>query len=64
MFLVSGGFLEGFLDSTEVYDPDFGSWRVRAALPRPMLDLKAANINNRVLIYGINIVIQRTEGES
>ena len=45
------------LDSTETYDPLMGSWAASgASLPRPMSDLRAANINDRVFIFG-NIII-------
>ena len=41
-------------DSTETYDARIGSWNVaQAILPRPMGGLRATNIDNRVLIFGI-----------
>ena len=44
---------EYFLDSTEVYDPSVGSWVTTGAkLPRPMIDMRAVNIEDRVLIFG------------
>ena len=55
MFLVSGGWSisgSGFTDSTEIFDPDVGSWRFGTALPSPMWDLKAASIENRILFFG------------
>ena len=58
MFLVTGGYGvedEDKIDSTEIYDPDFGSWRGGAALPSKREDLMAANIDGRVLFFGINI---------
>ena len=64
MFLVTGGYgvadgdtTEDFttLDSTEIYDPDLGSWRGGAALPSKRAGLMAANIDGRVLFFGINI---------
>ena len=52
MFLVTGGG-GSRLDSTETYDPMMGSWAASGAkLPRPMSGLRAANINDRVLIFG------------
>ena len=54
-FLVSGG-VPGRadpLDSTEIYEPSLGSWRAGAALPNPMVGMRAAQINNRVLMFGI-----------
>ena len=56
MFLVTGGTREAaILDSTEIYDPDHGSWRAGTALPSPMTVMGAASIGNRVLIFGIDI---------
>ena len=59
MFLVTGGYGGGGeddkIDSTEIYDPDFGSWRGGAALPSKRSALMAANIDGRVLFFGINI---------
>ena len=55
MFLVTGGNDRHFnyLDSTETYDPMLGSWTASdAKLPQPMSYLRAANINDRVLIFG------------
>ena len=59
MFLVTGGKGgSGFLDSTELYDPSVGSWVVAGAkLPRPMSNVKAINIDDRVLIFGILLSI-------
>ena len=56
MFLVTGGVVDGDkIDSTEIYDPDLGSWRGGAALPSKLEGLMAANIDGRVLFFGINI---------
>ena len=53
VFLVTGGYGSGYLDSTELYEPSVGSWVIaRAKLPRPMISLKAINIDDRVLIFG------------
>ena len=54
MLLVSGGYDESdkWLDSTEIFDPSLGSWRAGAALPSPVYGLRAANIENRVLLFG------------
>ena len=41
------------LDTSEVYDSDIGSWATSGAkLPQPMNMLRAANIDDRVLIFG------------
>ena len=61
MFLVTGGndvAGDYNLDSTEIYDPDSGSWSAGAALPSPMRGLRAASIDSRVLIFGIDILLQ------
>ena len=58
MFLVSGGH-DGsvILDSTEIFDPSLGSWRARAAMPSPVYGLSATNIDNRVLLFGNDILM-------
>ena len=57
MFIVSGGTQTGsdYLDSTEIFDPDLGTWRSGAALPSPRDSLRAASIANRVLIFGLDV---------
>ena len=59
ILLVSGGYdyNDERLDSTEIFDPTLESWRAGAALPRTMWGPKAANIDNRVLLFGINILL-------
>ena len=53
VFLVTGGYGSGYLDSTELYEPSVGGWVIAGAkLPRPMISLKAINIDDRVLIFG------------
>ena len=53
VFLVTGGWDGSYLESTEVYNPSVGSWTVkRARLPRPMAGLRAAYIEDQVLIFG------------
>ena len=55
MFIVSGGYTEfGYADSTEIFDPDLGSWRAGASLPGPIGYLRSTTIDNRVLLFGIN----------
>ena len=61
MLLVSGGYDEpsntnrNRLDATEIFDPSLGSWRAGAALPSRRNGLRAANIDNRVLLFGNDI---------
>ena len=61
MFLVTGGWSRvgdtgDKIDSTEIYDPDFGRWTGGAALPSKRGALGATNIDGRVLLFGINIL--------
>ena len=54
MFLVTGGYYAGTLDSTEIFDPNFGSWSDGSALPNFFMStLRAITIDNRVLLFGI-----------
>ena len=57
VFLVTGGWDENFynLDSTEVYNPNVGSWTVGTSLPKPLIQLSATNIEGRVFIFGKDI---------
>ena len=55
MFIVFGGWTGEYLDSTEIYDPDIGSWSTGAVLPGPRRHLRAASIDNRILILGIDL---------
>ena len=57
MYLVTGGWTGSIsLDSTELYDPSLGSWTVAGArLPSAGYGLRAANIDNRILVFGKNI---------
>ena len=65
VYLVTGGYDGQLLDSTEVYDPSVGSWvTCGVKLPRPTSDLRAINIDDRVLIFGRLICIAKTLFES
>ena len=56
MFLVTGGeTVSDTLGSTEIYDPEIGSWSEVPPLPSPRSSLRAASLGNRVLIFGIDI---------
>ena len=62
MFLVTGGTggapTYADFDSTEILDMMVGSWTAsRAKLPQPMEALRAVNFNNRVLIFGNDIIL-------
>ena len=57
ILLVSGGNEGGsYLDSTEIFDTNLGGWITGAVLPNPMDRLRAATIDNRVYIFGIDII--------
>ena len=61
ILLVSGGRAAGgggYLGSTEFFDANLGSWSANpwAALPSPMDGMKAATIDNRVFLFGIDIL--------
>ena len=56
MFLVTGGIDGSYLDLTEIFDPEVGIWKAGAALPSKRTSPRAANIDGRVLIFGINIL--------
>ena len=48
-------------DTSEVYDRDLGRWATsEAKLPQPTTDLRATNIDGRVLIFG-NILAVKTQ---
>ena len=61
--LVTGGIngITGFdtLASTEVYRPSTGEWREvpGGALPRPMTGVRVVTLNNRVLLFGEEIIL-------
>ena len=41
-------------DSTETYDSSVDTWVItKAKLPRGLQELRAININNRVLLFGM-----------
>ena len=57
MFLVAGGYGPDLnrLASIEIFDPLVGSWtESEARLPRPITFLRAENVNDRALIFGIH----------
>ena len=50
---------EEYIDSTEVYRPSAGEWREvpGGALPRPMRGVTVVTLNNRVLLFGEEIIL-------
>ena len=60
MLLVTGGWDSNtdYLDSTELLVPGSGSWRLATGLlPRPMVDVRVATVDNKVFLTGENIII-------
>ena len=63
MFIVTGGALSHNMllltASTEVYRPSAGKWREvpGGALPRPMYAVRVVTLNNRVLVFGEEIIL-------
>ena len=54
MLLVTGGSSQPglALASTEVLAPGSGSWRQAGPLPRPVIDMKVATLDNKVFCFG------------
>ena len=56
--MITGGQYDGAeLDSTELYDPSTGHWRMSGALPYARYGLRAATVDNRVLVFGETITL-------
>ena len=56
--MVTGGYdgnYDGRYNSTELYDPSTGHWRMSGALPYARDGLRAATVDNRVLVFGETI---------
>ena len=66
VFMVTGGYASSSaLDSNEMFDRDLGSWTTSGAkLPRPMRGLRAANIDDRVIIFGNYSLLIITENRN
>ena len=60
MLLVTGGYssLNAKLATTELLVPGSGSWRLTTGLlPRPMVDVRVATVDNKVFLTGDNIAL-------
>ena len=59
MLLVTGGWGNRDLRSTEVYRPSTGKWREvpGGALPWPRYGVRVVTLNNRVLLFGEEIIL-------
>ena len=57
VLLVTGGFVGNakYLDSTEILEEK--KWTITAPLPSARYDLRAASIDNKILVFGKNIFI-------
>ena len=53
--MVTGGYGSGYLDTTEVYSANV--WRTVGKLPVAMTHVRAATVNNRVVLFGIIIIL-------
>ena len=53
ILLVTGGYDDNYLDSTELFRPGSG-WQelTSARLPWPMGGVRVSTVNNRVLLFG------------
>ena len=64
VYIVTGGYgpigSANFLDSTEIYNSNLGSWNYGARLPKAMQSLRGTNIDGRILIFGkMKMILQR-----
>merc|ERR1712032_1786824 len=50
--LVAGGYNNGYLSSTEIFFPLNGSWVTTTNLPRALQGLRAALLNQQVIVIG------------
>ena len=62
MYIVMGGIRniglsDSILTSTEIYDTGVDRWEDGALLPGPSEGLRAAKIDDRILIFGRNIFL-------
>ena len=55
VLLVTGGYNNGYLDSTEILEDK--NWRITAPLPSARYLLRAESIDNKILVFGRNIFI-------
>ena len=55
VLLVTGGYDDDWLDSTEILEDN--NWRITAPLPSARYGLRAASIDNKILVFGKNIFI-------
>ena len=63
--MVSRGYDSGILDSTELYDPSTGHWRVSGPLPSAREGLMAGTMDYRVLVFLGDTVLEFDQiGES
>ena len=51
-YLVSGGSGDGYLSSTEVLLETGSAWTLTGNLPSPRSDLRAAKIDNKIVMTG------------
>ena len=51
-YLVTGGFYDGLLSTTELLVETSAAWKFTGQLPTPRNGLKGANIDGRILMTG------------
>ena len=50
--IVTGGYSGGYIDTTEIYSFRDNVWTEAGPLPAGIYGMRAATINNRVLLFG------------
>ena len=62
IFIVGGfgyiyGGVPGFVEATDVYDPETDTWDTRASIPTPREDLCANVVDNKIYLIGGNVYV-------
>jgi N-acetylneuraminic acid mutarotase len=54
------GSVPGFIETTDVYDPETDTWDTRASIPTPREDLCANVVDNKIYLIGGNVYVGAT----
>jgi N-acetylneuraminic acid mutarotase len=54
------GSVPGFIETTDVYDPETDTWDTRASIPTPRKDLCANVVDNKIYLIGGNVYVGAT----